>query len=257
MRSLFLLTIIILVVVIILVFLVIKKKKIESYPISKNLKVAILIISAKSPRWNLEKEVWKQYANKFPNIDCFFIECDIIENLRTLTLGCKETYIPGIYQKSLQAIKKIGNGYDFYIRGNLSTFYIFEYLITYLIYIPRNIPVYTGGKIWKNTFVSGTSIILNKLAREKLIQFGFQKRYYDNKDIPDDVLISKIFMDHHIQIFEDLHKGHLYFWNYQKPYIFNLNQVKKHKHPFLRLKTNNLKDYKSIISKLLTEFYST
>ena len=35
--------------------------------------IAILIISASSKRWDIEKKVWKKYANTYPNIKCFFI----------------------------------------------------------------------------------------------------------------------------------------------------------------------------------------
>ena len=242
--------VIILVVVIILVFLI-SIKEIESYP-----RIAILIISAKSSRWNLEREVWKHYSGKFSNIQCFFIECNIIEKLQTLSLGCKENYIPGIYQKSLQALKRVGDDFDFYVRGNLSTFYIFDYLNSYLGTLPQNIPIYTGGKIWKNSFVSGTSIVFNRLARNVLIKHGFEKKYYDNNSVPDDVLISQVLKDHHVNVLGNNNRSYLYFWDYQKTYTFNLHYIKLNRNPFLRLKTSNLSEYKNITQKLLVEFYS-
>lgn len=254
----FQLTIIILVGVIILVLLISKKKK-ESYPNLKPPKIAILIICAKSSRWNLERQVWRQYADKFPSIRCFFIECDMIENLQTLTLRCKENYIPGIYQKSLQALKKVGDDFDFYLRGNLSTFYIFEYLNNFLLGIPRNIPVYTGGKIswrYKPSYTQGTSIILNKLARNKLIHFGFEKRYYYRINVPDDVLISQVLFDHNVGVFRYPNHGNLYVWDYKQSYNYNLMRIQTQKNPFLRLKTSNLPEYKNITQKLLVEFYS-
>ena len=248
--------VIILVVVIILVFLI-YIKRIKSYPSRKPPKIAILIISAKSSRWNLEREVWKHYSGKFSNIQCFFIECNIIEKLQTLSLGCKENYIPGIYQKSLQALKRVGDDFDFYVRGNLSTFYIFDYLNSYLGTLPQNIPIYTGGKIWKNSFVSGTSIVFNRLARNVLIKHGFEKKYYDNNSVPDDVLISQVLRDHGVNIFGSNNKSYLYFWDYKGSYNYNLIKIKTHKNPFLRLKTSNLHEYQSISKKLLVEFYSS
>lgn len=253
----FFLTIIILVVVIILVFLISIKREIESYPTHKLPKIAILIISAKSSRWNLEREVWKHYSGKFSNIQCFFIECNIIEKLQTLSLSCKENYIPGIYQKSLQALKRVGDDFDFYVRGNLSTFYIFEYLNSYLRTIPQNIPIYTGGKIWKNSYVSGTSIVFNRLARNLLIKHGFERKYYDNNSVADDVLISQVLRDQHVYVLGNYNRGYLYFWDYQKSYTFNLHCVKSNRSPFLRLKTSNQQEYKKITQKLLVEFYSS
>lgn len=247
-----LLTIIILVVIIIVIFLI-SIKKIESYPSHKPPRIAILIISARSSRWDSERQVWKQYSGKFSNIRCFFIECDMIENLQSLTLRCKENYIPGIYQKSLQALKKVGDDFDFYVRGNLSTFYIFDYLRT----IPQNIPIYTGGKIWKNSFVSGTSIVLNRLSRNVLIKYGFERKYYDNYSFPDDVLISQVLKDNYVNVLGNNNRSYLYFWDYQKNYTFNLHHIKKNRSPFLRLKTSNQQEYKKITQKLLAVFYTS
>lgn len=65
-------------------------------------RVAILIISTNLDieRYAIEKEYWKKYMHSNKHIDCFFIECDHIEHFNTLTLQCKESYIPGIFQKN-------------------------------------------------------------------------------------------------------------------------------------------------------------
>jgi len=181
----------------------------------------------------------------------------MIENLQSLTLRCKENYIPGIYQKSLQALKKVGDDFDFYVRGNLSTFYIFDYLNSYLRTIPQNIPIYTGGKIWKNSFVSGTSIVLNRLFRNVLIKYGFERKYYDNYSFPDDVLISQVLKDNYVNVLGNNNRSYLYFWDYQKNYTFNLHHIKKNRSPFLRLKTSNQQEYKKITQKLLAVFYTS
>ena len=245
---------ILILIVLIILFYFFKFKKKENF-INKP-KVAILIICANNNRWNIEKDVWEKYADTFSNITCFFIECDNTECFETMTLKCYESYIPGIYQKSLNSLKEIGDDYDFYIRGNLSTFYIFEYLNNYLQNIPQNIPVYTGGKIWRNNFVSGTSIVLNKLARNVLIKYGFEKKYYENTIIPDDVLISNVLLDNNIKISKNIKNDNLYFWHYNEYYDLNLQTIKKHKCPFLRLKTENIDKYKQITDKLLNEYYS-
>lgn len=250
---------IIVLLLLILIYFIFKKNTNETFSIN-NPKVAILIISAESERWNIEKQLWKKYADKFPNIKCFFIECDSSENFETLSLKCTENYIPGIYQKSLNSLKEIGDDFDFYIRGNLSTFYIFEYLNLYLQNIPQDIPIHTGGKIWESNqdlFVSGTSIVLNKLARNELIKYGFETKYYENTSIPDDVLISKVLLEHNIKISENTQTDNLYLWDYNKSYDFNLQNVKENKHPFIRLKTENTVQYKEISDKLYDEYYNS
>ena len=244
-------------------------KFIKSIRPIKKYKIAILLISAKSERFNLEKDYWKKYGNVNDNIDCFFIECDKTEsfdfdkqNVGTIKSICTESYIPGIYQKSLNSLKTVGDDYDFYIRGNLSTFYIFDYLEQFLQIVPTDRPILTGpcyGKKW----ASGTSIILNKLARDLLLKHGFDDKYYHNLDIPDDVLIGKLFRDYNIKCtkYDKLSKLNdaypLYLWAYQENYIKNVKKVDKYKYPFLRLKNeDDLSKYKSTVNKLLLKYYN-
>tara|TARA_X000000950_G_C13903206_1_gene655702 strand:+ start:2947 stop:3747 length:801 start_codon:yes stop_codon:yes gene_type:complete len=246
-------------------------KKIEN-----NYKIAIIIISANSERWNLEKQIWKKYIDKFPNITCFFIECNKKSDLmllndknndpNTLLFNCNESKIPGIYQKSLLCLKHIGNQYDFYIRTNLSTFIIFDLLNNYLQNIPQNKPIYTGGYIWgpkthmfypENDFASGTSIILNKLARDKIVKYGFEDKYFKDMKYADDIVFCRFFNDYDLKIFYNSENGQdLYFWNYKISFESNLKNIRSHNYPFLRLKTNDLNKYDEVSNKLLTEYYS-
>ena len=233
-----------------------------------NYKIAILIISASSERWNLEREVWKKYANSYPNIDCFFVECHNVSNnsknkdANTMSFNCIESLKPGIYQKTMNCLKSLSNQYDIYIRTNLSTFIIFSQLNTYLQNIPQDIPIYTGGYIWRmetekaNTFASGTSIILNKLAVNKLLECGFDKKYYSDMDTYDDVVISFCLKNCNIEILQNSYGNNLYFWEYNIPYESNIKNIKSHIYPFIRLKTEDLKMYKEVSDKLLKEYYN-
>nr|QFG74936.1 MAG: hypothetical protein [Megaviridae environmental sample] len=265
--------IIIIIIIIIIVILILN----SSFLINNKIfpRIAILIITAKSDRWNNEKRVWKKYGDTYPNIDCFFIECNNTEGMQTIVSNCKESYVPGIYQKSLDSLKKVGDNYDFYIRGNLSTFYIFEYLTDYVKKLPQNIPIYTGdaswhspaqGRIhnppaschsyecdWQRNGVAGTAILLNKRARKLLLKYGFDKKYYNSKR-PDDHVIRNVFKDLNIpSIYNE--SGLLYLWDFNLSFDDNFKQFKKHKYLFIRLKHENIDNYNKITNKLLNYFY--
>lgn len=233
------------------------KKNIEKF--SNNPKIAILIICAKSERFNIEKKIWKKYANKFSNIDCYFIECNQNkEHFTNLKLNCKESYIPGIYQKSLKSLEKIGDKYDYYVRTNLSTFLIVPYLNSYVKKIPQDIPLLTG-KCMKPKWASGTSIVLNKKGRDHLLTYGFKNVYYKNTSVPDDVLIGKVFNDFGMKCTSIRNSQTLFRWNYNNEFEINLQNIQRGEYPFIRLKVSKKKDirkYKHTANKLFKIFYN-
>ena len=123
-----------------------------------------------------EREIWMKYKDKDPLIDCYFIKCDNLEKFTDLYNNCKESYKPGIYQKTILSLKKL-NGYDFYVRTNLSSFLIFDNLHRKLQDIDINKPYYSGVYCQPDRadkqnvrWVGGFGIILNKKARNILVK---------------------------------------------------------------------------------------
>lgn len=213
-------------------------------------KILIIIISTekKLKRFQYEKKVWEKYYKKNNNIKCIFTEC--YENF-TLKENCKESYIPGIYQKSIQTLSRYNN-YDYYIRTNLSSFFIFSHLIPYLKkHYSIEQPVF-GGYCF-DWGISGTGIIMNKSARNILVKEGFKKEYFDNLYIPDDVLISKILLNNNVQ---KICLYTLYGWNFDISELENINKIKESKVPIIRLRLDNKKnEYEFITNILLNNFY--
>ena len=203
----------------------------EQFKPYKNLpKILILVISSsKHPRWTLEKEIWERQLEKnHPNIDIFFIEC-----METFTLkeNCRESYIPGIYQKTLLSLSHLKD-YDFYIRSNLSTFFIFEYLYEKLSTLPIHKAVYTGYP-W-SWGVSGTGIIFTHEAKKRLLERGFEDQFYHQSKIPDDVLISKVFKEQNV---EKVHTPKILFtWNYNNSWYNNMKEIRDGKYPLCRMR---------------------
>ena len=229
------------------------KEKFENN--KSNIKICILIISVNNctnKRWTLEKQVWKKYMDLYDNIDCYFIECTI-EGFNKININCKESYIPGIYQKTIESLKKVGNKYDFYVRTNLSSFFIFENLINILNTITQKTPMFIGSGCDEANWTSGTSIVLNKKAKNILTTYGQQKQYYFNTHIPDDVLIGKVFKNYNISC--KAINNILYVWDYNNDDDNQYSIIQKKKYAVLRLRNNNLTQYHNIINILLQKYY--
>lgn len=215
-------------------------------------KILIVIIASSKTihRWNVERKIWKKYLGlgKKYNIHCVFTEC---EEAFTHKAVCNESYVPGIYQKSLQTIKA-HDDYDYYIRTNLSTFFNFEYLCEFLDkYFTLDYPMYGGYCFpWG---VSGTGIVMNQKARDILIQYGFQKRFYRDTKTPDDVLISTILNDKKVK---KICVPFLYLWCKKFPNSMNYKIYRSFRYPAIRLRLDHQTlRYKSITSFLLREIY--
>ena len=135
-----------------------------------NYKIIFLIISSDnenvySQMKNLSPKYYNLYSNK---IKYFFIENisdsqkqDVIEDGNFLYINGTESFIPGIYKKSIKAIEYINNkySYDYVIRTNLSTFWHMENLFKLLDTLPKN--NFAGGYSFQG-FISGTGIIMSR-----------------------------------------------------------------------------------------------
>ena len=208
-----------------------------------------------------EKKMWEKYKNNFESLDAdvYFLECaddvdkkpvKMLNFLNTENLNCIESYVPGIYNKTLEAYKYFDD-YDFYIRTNLSTFIIYNNLLETLKQLPRDRPVYAGQE-FGTEFIQGTNIIMNKKARDVFVTCNplFDDNINEN---PDDVLISIVFKKTNIlptkmQI--------LYYWNWGLSIDKNIEIINKNKYSFIRTKPWSTKqNQKEVLNKLYKTYY--
>ena len=181
-------------------------------PLDKEIKtkydIIFLIISSKNNNYYQEmKRLTSMYMSKYSyNIKFFFVEADpnikpqmeIIGN--NIFVKDKETYTPGIFIKTIKALKYINDNYnyDYLIRTNSSSFFNIENMLNYLSNLPKekyaigftlNIPVH-------GNFLHGTSTIITKDISHYLYQ------YYNKFDlkIADDVLMSLILKSQNITL---------------------------------------------------------
>ena len=171
--------------------------------------IIFLIISSKNKSYYQEmKALTSMYMRKYSyNINFFFVESDpnikpqmeIIGN--DIFIKDKETCTPGIFIKTIKALKYINDNYnyDYLIRTNSSSFFNIENTLKYLSNLPKekyaigftlNIPKYGGN------FLHGTSIIITK----DISYYLYQNYNKFNLNIPDDVLISIILKSKNIKL---------------------------------------------------------
>jgi hypothetical protein len=138
----------------------------------------------------------KKYYSKFSNVKTIYYHFneDLIHDYELkddiLHIKGKETYIPGILDKTLKAFQYIDNNYnyDYLIRSNISTIVNFDLLTEYL----HDRPIQYGGGLSNGYYASGTSIIFSKSVLKDVLQ----KREYMRTDFIDDVSIGLLIRDH-------------------------------------------------------------
>lgn len=179
---------------------------------------------------NMQKVLSNYYKNFNDNVSTYFVKYN--ENVKStygieyyiendiIYINGKETFIPGILEKTLLAFKYLNNfNYDYLIRSNISTIINFNRLISYLEKNP--IDYYGAGKLvnlqwngggifdstWYGTlFASGTSIIFTKKAIDDIVTNMNLVRM----DIIDDVSLG-IYVREHINVSPiEINQKHFY-----------------------------------------------
>jgi hypothetical protein len=131
--------------------------------------VIFLILSSTNEDIYLQMKLLSTlYFNKFnEQIKFFFIEyksdlsSDIIEDGNTLYVNGVESYIPGMYHKTMKSIEYINNNYsfDYIVRTNLSTFWHIPNLLNLVNNIPKE--KFACGYAFQG-FITGTGIIITR-----------------------------------------------------------------------------------------------
>ena len=182
-------------------------------------KIIFLIISSDNePVYAQMKELSPKYYSLFSDqIKFFFIENrqmvdnQVIEDNNFLYINGTESFIPGIYQKSIKAIEYINNkySYDFVIRTNLSTFWHMENLFKLLDIKPKE--RFAAGYAFQG-FISGTGIIMSRDVGN-LVASNPNSAY-----IGDDLAISQTIQSLGIHLYDITE----YKWGFLIPQIDNL-----------------------------------
>ena len=154
----------------------------------------LVLSSHKQPVYEAHRQVWKTYMKSHPDIECYFIEFSPMVFVPTLTQDT--LYVRGtesyynITRKTLLALEYFlsRGSYDFVIRTNLSSVWIFPHTIRFLDTLPKT--RYYGGVVCSHErvpFVSGTCIVMSDDTARLLLQ---NKHYAYANNLVDDVDIG-------------------------------------------------------------------
>lgn len=166
-------------------------------------KIIFLIISSDNEEvYSQMKELQPTIYNRYSNqVKYFFIEnrsglsADVVEDNNYLYITGSESFIPGIYQKSIKAIEYVTNNYsfDYVIRTNLSTIWHMNNLFSLLDNQPKE--RFAGGYAFQG-FISGTGIIMSRDVG--ILVYSNSNGSY----IGDDLAISQTIQGQGIQLYD-------------------------------------------------------
>lgn len=199
-----------LLIIILIVFFIVNKKYLFGESFTNNISFVNLVLYSNEEHYNKMYELTNKYYSKFSNVKTIYYKFD--ENIvndyelrkNILHIKGKETYIPGILDKTIKAFQYIiDNNYnfDYVIRSNISTIVDFNLLTLYL----QETPIQFGGGLKNGVtsdknhpdlenliFASGTSIILSKTTLKELLN----KKHHIRNDLIDDVSIGVLMRDY-------------------------------------------------------------
>lgn len=175
-------------------------------PKTKNLKILVLIVASNQLQaWIDLQSIWKKYMHKDKNhFECYFVRADI--NLikpfeldrENITVKVEDSYVPGILNKtisSLEAFYSRLDEFDYVLRTNVSSFYVFPRLLTYIQKLPEKncYAAYPYAayyhKYGKINFGSGAGFIISSDVAKKIVASKDEISKYSDL-FPDDVVIG-------------------------------------------------------------------
>lgn len=166
----------------------------------KPVRLLVLIIASDGDEIYVElQKIWQAYMHQNRQyIEAYFIkgnpnlsiECQVLKD----TIWCKtlENPQPGILNKTIMSLEimmsRIKSGdFDYVLRADLSSFYIFPRLLDFLRVCPRT--KFYGGRELLSKYASGSGFLISRDVAELLVQS--RELFLNNSTDIDDVLIGK------------------------------------------------------------------
>lgn len=168
----------------------------------KDIKILVLIIASDQlPVYVLSQDIWRAYMHLDPlHVEAYFIKAD--HNLSSLYeirgdiiwSRATEGFIPqsaGILNKtllSMQAMMPRLHEFDYVLRTNLSSFYVFPRLLEYLKTLPDK-GCYSALRIGGTEIGSGAGFILSTDLVRLLVDH--KDELWDHAEVEDDLVIGR------------------------------------------------------------------
>lgn len=175
----------------------------------ENLKVLILITASDNlPVYAELTKIWRSYMHSDPeHIEAYFIKDNPYQfdnymiHDDVIWTKTNESIIPGILNKTILAMECMFHRldeFDYVIKTNLSSFYVFSRLLKFLNTLPRT-QCYCGAKIdfLDYPFVSGAGTIFSTDLAKRMV---FSKDFFYDSTWFDDTRIGYFFQLNNIEI---------------------------------------------------------
>lgn len=147
-------------------------------------KLFVIIISGgqdQESHWKNLETCWEQRISSLPQEILDQVDFHFCKS------GDNESFIPGIFLKSIEAMKQAQGKYEYILRTNLSSFFIFSKLLLLLNALPKE--KCFAGVSQNLDFVSGAGMIMSKDVAELFVE-NFHIVDYDT--LPDDVAFGRL-----------------------------------------------------------------
>lgn len=165
--------------------------------IHHEIKILVLIIASDQlPIWQEDQKAWKAYMHlDAKHVEAYFIKSNPrLQTSREIQkdvvwINEEENFIPGILNKTILAMELFLphiHEYDYILRTNLSSFYVFPRLLKFLESLPKT-KCYCGVDNPEGPSISGAGIIFSPDVVELLVQ---NKDQLLNHTTLDDVAIG-------------------------------------------------------------------
>jgi len=160
------------------------------------MKVLVLVISSSDkPCYEGHRAVWRERWNSHPSFHCKFLEMRGIaegppgEHGDTFFVEGEESMQPGVFRKTLAALAHYLDlgGYDFILRTNLSSLWIFDRFLPVVQSMPR-CGVYAGVISSVRPYVSGGGILFSPDVARLVVN----NEHLNTTNVVDDVDIGAI-----------------------------------------------------------------
>lgn len=177
--------------------------------------LTLVIYSENNPLYKEHLSVWRLYSKSSPFVDVYFmILSPTISEIRLeddiLLIPGEESYTNLPY-KFISALEYLPfKNYDFILRTNISSFWVFHNLLPVLEKLPKQ-EVLAGET--DGSFVSGAGMLFSPDVCELLVKFKNRITTFHPRDPGDDVRLSYYLNLHHDIQFTQLipHRYHLWY----------------------------------------------
>ena len=174
---------------------------------ANNIRLLVLVLASDNlPVYIVEQKLWRSYMHYNPSqVTAFFIKGNYNLTSRYLidqdiiwskTNEGFPPYSAGLINKtvmSLEALQDRLDNFDYILRTNMSSFFIFPRLLDYLSTLPKD-GVYAG--VLGGQCVSGAGIIMSRDIVKLILQYK-DELLNNNTDI-DDVLLGTFMKEHNV-----------------------------------------------------------